>query len=179
MPKCFFSFDNCVLSRLVASATKRLWWVSVAAASRRESFGPFRFQRFSGFPLRTRSSQARCLRVARVDHLARLQEAGASPPILSLLPRKTSSGHRLVGDLHPASARVARAEWCWGPGRALARPWHCSLPAQGPGAAGHALSLKPLFDLCTTLCLPLLKIGGLAPNKPSTAPHKSSGLSHT
>lgn len=73
----------------------------------------------------------------------------------------------------------ARAEWCWGPGRALAGPWHRSLPAPGRGAAGHALSLKLLLYLCTTLCLPLLKIGGLAPNKPSTAPHESSGMRHS
>lgn len=45
--------------------------------------------------------------------------------------------------------------------------------------AGHALSLKPLFYPCTTPCFPLLKIGGLAPNKPSTTPHKSSGTRHT
>lgn len=43
----------------------------------------------------------------------------------------------------------ARAEWCWGPGRALAGPWHRSLPARGQGAVrgSRPLSEATLLSL--------------------------------
>lgn len=144
-------------------------------------FWPDTVQRFGGFPLRTHSRQAdaRCLPGG----------SGSSPwtfarswrlPSLSPPPPQNLFWPRRVGDLQPSLARASASS---GPGT-----WACASPALAPPsrrphrAAGHALSLQPLFSPCNPFLTSAEKIGVLASKKPSTSPPsppKSYNLRYT
>lgn len=157
-----------------------MWQPPPACGSHSAHFGSSASVASLSAPARVQPDVCGWLPFVTLHVYKKLEPALPSSPILSLLPRKTSSGRRLAGDLHPASAREREQS---GPGDQGVR-WPGPGTAPSPRGdreprAGHALSLKPLFYPCTTPCFPLLKIGGLAPNKPSTTPHKSSGTRHT
>lgn len=106
-------------------------------------------------------------------HLARLQEAGALPasPFFLAGPLLATGLWEICIPPRPGRASQ-RSTWDLGVQAPLAS-------GAGQRAAGHALSLQPLFSFGTTPSLRLLKIVSLAPKKTSTTPHKSSDLKHT
>ena len=98
--------------------------------------------------------------------------SSASP--LPLPPRtiETCSDHGLVRREHPPLAR--RAPGTWG---THAGPWHPLSLRTDHRAAGHILSLEPLFSQDPSPHLSK-NIGSLAPIKPGTTSPKSSDLGH-
>ena len=82
------------------------------------------------------------------------------------------SGHGLVRGEHLPLAR--RAPGTWG---THAGPWHPLSPRTDHRAAGHILSLEPLFSQAPSPHLSK-NIGSLAPIKPGTTSPKSSDLGH-
>lgn len=98
--------------------------------------------------------------------------SSASP--LPLPPRtiETCSDHGLVRGEHPPLAR--RAPGTWG---THAGPWHPLSPRTDYRAAGHILSLEPLFSQDPSPHLSK-NIGSLAPIKPGITSPKSSDLGH-
>lgn len=140
-----------MLSRLGTSATKRLRWVQRGGLQPAGAFRPIMVPAHPLVSGRGRLS-AGGLRV-NTSRVCRKLEP--SPPLL--LPCKTSSGHRLVRDLHPARARAREPAQC--KDRACAGWALAPLASRaGTGRCGsRPLWEATLLPLGTTPSLPLLK----------------------